>query len=257
MIEYLKGEIKNVLRLESDEALVYYLGHSGWAIKTKSHFLIFDYFERKNKIDYKTILEGYINPCEIKDERVYVFVSHRHSDHYDRTIHQWKEKVNNITYIAGWNSRTDKFIGVPPHSDIKVGDVEILTLKSTDEGVGFLVKVDGLTIFHAGDHANWGDDPEFLYHSEIDYIAGKSNDIHIAFLPVTKYSGSRPQCMTDGAVYAIRKLNAKVTFPMHGNEKEFLYKEFAQDVKHEGFNIICAEQPGDSFRYKEKKIKKV
>lgn len=257
MIEFLKGEIKNELTLEPNHALVYYLGHSGWAVKTKSHFLIFDYFERKKKIDYKTLLEGYINPCEIKDEKVYVFVSHRHSDHYDRTIHQWKDKVNDITYIAGWNSRTDKFIGVPPHSDIKIGDVEISTLKSTDEGVGFLVKVDGLVIFHAGDHANWGDDPEFLYHNEIDYIAEKVSDTHIAFLPVTKFSGNRPQCMTEGAIYAIRKLNAKTIFPMHGNGKEILYREFAGDVEKEGFNVICAEHPGNNFMYKEGNIKKL
>lgn len=236
-------------KLQQKQAIVYYLGHSGWAVKTQNHFLIFDYFQREKKVAYKIIVDGYINPAEIKDENIFVFVSHRHADHYDRTIHKWKNEVSNITYLAGWKSRTDKFIAVPPYNDMKINNLEISTLKSTDEGVGFLVKVDGLAIFHSGDHANWDDEPEFLYTNEIDYIAEKNNYIDIAFIPVTKYNGDRPKCITDGAVYATKKLKAKAVFPMHGNRKEFLYKEFAQDVKKEGFNIICAEKPGDFFLY--------
>ena len=246
----LRVRVNYMKDLKEKQAIVYYLGHSGWAVKTQNYFLIFDYFESKKKVDYKSIADGYINPAEIKDEKIFVFVSHRHPDHYDKIIHHWKEEVPDISYIAGWKSRTDKFIPLPPHSDIKLDGLEISTLKSTDEGVGFSVKADGLIIFHAGDHASWDDEPEALYNSEIDYISEKTNNVDIAFLPVTKYSGVRPKCMTDGAVYAIKMLKAKAVFPMHGNRKEFLYKEFAHDVKKEGFNIVCAEKPGDGYLYK-------
>ena len=50
----------------------------------------------------------------------------------------------------------------------KIDDMEILTISSTDAGVGFLIKVDGLVIFHAGDHVHWGGDMD-PFAKEIDY----------------------------------------------------------------------------------------
>lgn len=234
--------------MEENQAVVYYLGHSGWAVKTKSHFLIFDYFERDKNIGDKTLMKGYINPSEIKDENVYVFVSHKHPDHFDKVIKDWKDVILNITYISGWYSVGSYFMGFPPHKSAEIDDIQVSTLKSTDEGSGFLVNVDGLTIFHAGDHANWEDnDPEVSYYDEIDYISGKSSVVDIAFIPVTTFSGMRPNCMTEGAIYALKKLKPKTAFPMHGNNREYLYKEFAAEDEAKAFNIVCPEKPGDFF----------
>lgn len=236
---------------KSGKAVVYYLGHSGWAVKTKSHFLIFDYFEMDRDSMEKVIANGYINPYEIKDENVFVFVSHKHQDHFDKKIKGWKDIIPNITYIAGWRSIGSNFIGVPPHTDITLKDLQISTLKSTDEGSGFLINADDLTIFHGGDHANWEDnDPDVSYFDEIDYIASKCSRVDIAFIPVTTFSGMRPKCMTAGAVYALKKLNPSAVFPMHGNNREYLYKEFAAEEGAMDFNIVCAEKPGDFFFYK-------
>jgi L-ascorbate metabolism protein UlaG (beta-lactamase superfamily) len=237
-------------KIEMGNAVIYYLGHSGWAVKTKSHFLIFDYFEMDKNAENKTLAQGYINPYEIVDENVLVFVSHKHQDHFDKIIKGWTDVIANITYIAGWRSIGSNFIGVPPRTNTTINDISISTLKSTDDGSGFLVNVDGLTIFHAGDHANWEDnEPGVSYFNEIDYIAGKSTNVDIAFIPVTTFNGLRPKCMTDGAIYAIKKLNPNATFPMHGNNREYLYKEFAEEDGVMDFNIICAEKPGDSFVY--------
>jgi L-ascorbate metabolism protein UlaG (beta-lactamase superfamily) len=191
-----------------------------------------------------------INPGEIKDENVFVFVSHKHQDHYDRIINTWKALIPNITYIAGWRSRGTHFIGVPPHSEVKVENITINTLRSTDEGSGFLVAVDGLIIFHAGDHANWDDNaPEISYFDEIDYISEIKSNIDIAFIPVTTFSGIRRKSMTEGAIYALDKLKPKAVFPMHGNGREFLYREFSKETGAEAYNILCPEKKGDSFKY--------
>lgn len=243
--------------VEKNHAIIYYLGHSGWAVKTESHFLIFDYFEiNRNSID-KTLVNGYINPSEIQDENVVVFVSHKHPDHFDKIIKTWRNVIRNITYIAGWYSAQSIFIGIPPHKSTTIDDISIVTLKSTDEGSGFLVNVDGLTIFHAGDHANWEDnDPEVSYYDEIDYISNKCSNVDIAFIPITTFSGMRPKCMTDGAIYALKRLNPKAAFPMHANNREYLYKEFAAEDEARAFNIFCPEKPGDFFFYKHEEISK-
>ncbi len=242
-------------KIEGNEAIIYYLGHSGWAVKTKSHFLIFDYFEMDKNAQNKTLTHGYINPYEIMDENVLVLVSHKHPDHFDKIIKGWKDVIPTIKFISGWKSIGSNFIGVSPHTNATIGDISISTLKSTDDGSGFLLNVDDLTIFHAGDHANWEDnDPGVSYFDEIDYISGKSSKVDIAFIPVTTFSGLRPKCMTDGAIYAMKKLNPNATFPMHGNNREYLYKEFAEEEAVRDFNIVCAEKPGDSFVFKHGKI---
>lgn len=234
--------------MENSQVLVYYLGHSGFAVKTKSHFLIFDYYEKAKGIEDKSPSMGFINPMEIKSENVYVFVSHKHPDHFDKVIKGWKGVIENITYISGWHSSGSYFKGVPPHSSTAIDDIHVSTLKSTDEGSGFLVNVDGLAIFHAGDHANWEDnDPEVSYYNEIDYIADKCHGVDIAFIPVTTFSGTRPKCMTEGAIYALKKLKPRTVFPMHGNGREYLYKEFAAEEEARAFTILCPEKPGDSF----------
>jgi L-ascorbate metabolism protein UlaG (beta-lactamase superfamily) len=64
--------------LKEGEAIVWYIFHSGWAIKTKTHFLIFDYWQSSNVEAQKLSLDnGFINPNEIKDFNLGVFVSHK------------------------------------------------------------------------------------------------------------------------------------------------------------------------------------
>ena len=76
--------------LENRECVVWYLGHSGWAMKTKNHFLIFDYTEINTVVKDKEIHNSFINSTDLKNENVYVFVSHDHDDHYDKVIFSWE-----------------------------------------------------------------------------------------------------------------------------------------------------------------------
>jgi hypothetical protein len=87
------------------EAYIWYLGHSGWAIQTKSHFLIFDYWERTES--ERALANGHIRPEEIRDQNVIVFVSHGHPDHFDPRVLEWKDEVPRITYVFGWEADED------------------------------------------------------------------------------------------------------------------------------------------------------
>jgi len=82
--------------LKENEALVWYLGHAGFAVKTKNHFLIFDYMGKREIPSHPGLANGAINPDEIKNEAVSVFVSHQHSDHYFRGIFDWKNSIQNM-----------------------------------------------------------------------------------------------------------------------------------------------------------------
>lgn len=238
-------------KIENRECVIWYLGHSGWAIKTKNHFLVFDYTEMNNLIEDKEIQNSVINLEDIKDENVYVFVSHAHGDHYDKAIYGWEPQVKNIKYIFGWdNSQNHRDFCAAANKTYNIDEVEITTIEATDDGVGYLIEVDGLSIVHFGDHANWCQEIEADYKKQIDYMKEKRATVDIAFIPIAKGSGLRPQSITDGAVYAINALDIKVAFPMHGGGRENLYREFEEEVQLllENSKIISAEKPDDMWR---------
>ena len=61
--------------LADGQAVVWYLGHSGWAVKTRNHLLIFDYWKQDAAPDEPGLANGTINPEELKDLDVTVFAS--------------------------------------------------------------------------------------------------------------------------------------------------------------------------------------
>jgi L-ascorbate metabolism protein UlaG (beta-lactamase superfamily) len=224
------------------------LSQAGWAIKTQNKLLIFDYIEEKRKADEPSLWNGHIIPEELKDQNVYVFVTHGHNDHFNPAIFQWKKSIKNIRYIFGFEPK-----GYSDYTYIKTRDkriidgMEIHTIKSTDAGVGFLVKVDGLTFFHAGDHANRDKNLKGPFPLEIDYLAGIVSPIDMAFVPITGCGFRDPVAVEKGVRYIVDKLKPKILFPMHADGNEYLYKEFAKKMKKENSKIkyICAENRGD------------
>jgi len=254
-----KEEVKALLeqKLERKEAIIWYLGHSGWAIKTKNHLLIFDYVETETKPAEPSLATGNINPSELKDQQVFVFVSHSHADHYSEDILAWEKSINNISYIFGWQAGArPHYVCMEARQREKIDDIKILTISSTDAGVGFLINVDGLVIFHAGDHAHWGGamDP---FAKEIDYLAKSEQEFDIVFLAVAARRDQRWKSITQGVFYTLEKLMPKVLFPMHAGGNEHIYKEFAQEAEKKKFTtkVHYAENKGDRFFYQDNRIK--
>jgi ankyrin repeat protein len=247
-------------KLKAGEAAVWYLGQSGWAIKTKNKLLIFDYHTLVGpQADEPWLANGHINTEEIKDQDIYVFVTHEHGDHFNPVIFDWKKSIDGIEYILGFTpEKASEAAILLPRETKTIDGIEVSTITSTDAGVGFLVKVDGLTIFHAGDHACREKDLNEPYTDEIDYLADKCSRVDIAFMPITGCGFNDPEAVKNGIFYALEKLNPDVMFPMHVLGFEYLYKEFARDAEKEIIKtkFACAEDKGDYFLYAKGKIKK-
>jgi L-ascorbate metabolism protein UlaG (beta-lactamase superfamily) len=257
-IVHKKEETESLLRknLEEKEAIIWYLGHSGWALKTKNHFLVFDYVESERKAPGESHHNEVINLSELKGKKVSVFVSHEHSDHYSPAIFNWRKVIENINYVLGWKPDIEhSYVYMAPREKKSIDDLEILTIKSTDAGVGFLVKVDGLVIFHGGDHAYWGGSMN-SFAEEINYLAKAENEFDIVFLALTTGTGQRNESITKGIFYAIEKLQPKVMFPMHAGGREYLYREFAREVQKKKFRTkVCYSLGrGDEFIYRNGEI---
>lgn len=215
------------------EAAIVYLNHSGYAVKTSNHLVIFDYWENPNAMpDEPSLRSGRIRPEEIAGENVVVFVSHEHADHYDPVIFEWRERVPNITYVLGCQPEgaTD-YTYMAGRQERRIGDLRVRTIESNDTGVGFVVEVDGLTLFHAGDHANRMRDFSGTYLPEIEYLVAHEVHPDIAFLPISGCRFRDQVAVKLGVHHFIETMKPKMFFPAHAGGGEFRYAEFAEECR--------------------------
>ena len=248
--------------LEDGEAVLWYLGHCGWAIKTKNHLMIFDYWNRWRSADEPCLANGHIDPQEIADQNVAVFVTHDHADHFDSTIFAWEKPVENLEYIFGFQperlppSRPTGYHGqaytyVGPRQHQVIDGMEISTIRANDAGVGFLVKADGLTIYHAGDHAGWREGEKDGFTQEIDYLTTLTEGVDFAFVNITGCHVQDKEALYEGNLYTVDKLSPKVLIPTHAIHSEYKYKEFAEQIAQEDVDTVvyAPQNKGDSFIY--------
>lgn len=244
---------------QEGDAVIWYTGHSGWAIKTKNNLLVFDYFKMGPQPDTPFLANGTINTEEIKDLKVTVFSSHAHQDHYMPSIFEWQKDIPNITYIMGFEPQDKKggYIYLGPRQKKEINGLKIVTLESNDSGVAFFVKVDGVNIFHSGDHANRKRDFSGPFAKEIDFLAEKGLKPDIFFAPVSGCGFGDLEAVKKGVYYTIKKLSPRAVFPMHAGGVEYRYIIFAKAAKKDGFSVpmCCAENNGDLFYVGTKKIK--
>lgn len=195
---------------------VTYLHHSGFVVETKTKVLVFDYYTEGG-------CKAYFDPSVYAGKDIFVFVSHAHEDHYDRRILDWG-KLPYVKYVLSFDVRTEaafqgEALTVNPHESYDFGGIHIDTLQSNDEGVAFLVKADGKTIYHAGD-LNWwhwngepndfNEDIKRSYITEINRLRGEQVDV--AFVP----ADLRLEDKYFWAVkYFLKTVDTKILFPIH------------------------------------------
>ena len=234
-----------VRKLEQGQAVVWYLYHSGWAVKTANHLLIFDYTEPLERPARRSLDSGSIDPAEIAGQNVTVFVSHGHDDHYDGAILGWKVAIKSIRYVWGWagkGSPQDIHFGQERRTVTSDG-LEIMNIHHEFDGIpesAFLVKADGLTICHAGDHGHSRGMGNPVFKDNLHYLAARAPRLDLFFTPT--YGGE---------VEAIQALKPRVIFPMHDGGNERQYAKFAAKIKTLGLDVSvgAAEKPGARFLY--------
>jgi len=194
---------------------VYNIGHSGFYAELENHVLIFDYSE------------GTLPPLPEK-KKVFVFVSHRHPDHFNPDIFSLCKSHPNVTYFISddiYESRVKESIPfgyqmVHPGDDLFITTrFRVKALPSTDCGVAFLVGVNGRNIFHAGDLNAWV--WEGMTENEVygmtrrfaEYTSSlKPFNIDTAFLPLDTRQGIYSFLGFD---YYMRHFKIAHAIPMH------------------------------------------
>ena len=244
--------------LKKHEAVIYFLNHSGWAIKTANNLLIIDYWSRGTKPQHPCLANGWIDPQEIKDLDVTVLVSHDHPDHYDPIIWTWREIIPDIQYILGMEAPGQEgYSVIEPHTTKNFGDLKVTAIESNDAGVGFVIEADGITILHPGDHANETSDFSGTYWQQMEYVNNNFPDIDISMMPIRGCGLPDVESVRLGVIRTLRELQPKVFLPMHSIDEALHYRDFIENLKDEGIKKTRLYYPidrGHRFIYRNGKL---
>ena len=222
-----------------------YIHHSSFSVELDRRILLFDYFQ------------GNI-PYFDKNKKLYIFSSHSHHDHFNKSIFKIEETHPDVTYILSNDINAPKSENIKlmaANERLLIDDLEIETLESSDLGVAFIIRVENKTIYHAGD-LNWwhweGENSpednayaEKIFKAPINKIKGK--EIDLAFLPLDPRQGDQYYLGFD---YFMRNTHTKSAFPMHlwktySLVKTFKASNYSLDYKDK---IIEVNHDGEEFK---------
>ncbi|GMA56614.1 L-ascorbate metabolism protein UlaG (beta-lactamase superfamily) [Alicyclobacillus sacchari] len=203
-----------------------YHGQSCFIVESGEHRLIIDPFLSGNE-------KAVIKPEDVKVS--YVVLTHGHADH---VLDAEAIARNNDATIIAANELAVYYarkglqihpLGIGGKADFPFGRVKV-TLAfhgsgvETDQGlvyvgppVGYLLTIEGKTIYHAGDTGLFGDMK----------ILGELNQIDLALLPI----GDNFTMGPEDALIASEWLHAKTVIPMHYNTFPLIAQDGAQFVK--------------------------
>lgn len=205
------------------KALIYHLYHSGVLIEMNDTVLIFDYYYDIPLPGKEGLEAAVVDPSYLKGKKVYVFVSHRHSDHYHPLIFDWQKKVKDIKYILSSDIEVKKrgqhITFMKKYQERVINGIKVRTYGSTDQGLSYLLEIKDLCIYHAGDLNcwKWSDfslekqlQEEREFKNEVARI--KDEVVDIAFIPVDPRLGENYYL---AAEYFAQAIEPKLLVPIH------------------------------------------
>ena len=232
-----------------------YIYNSGFMVETQECLLIFDCYRGINGPFPK---DGCLEEGDIIRNNVYVFASHSHPDHFNKNIFKWAEANPKIKYIFSHDIKpgSAKLPGVKFMDEGQSYSDKNLLVKvfgSTDEGVSFMVRLDGQNIFHAGDLNMWhwkdecpaGESQGYIdaFYNEIDKLKNEwASPISLAFFPVDPRLGTD---YYEGAVYFAKQLSPKYLVPMHFGGNFDKAAAARADIEAQGVIYVQPKKYGD------------
>lgn len=228
---------------------VTYIEHSCFSVELQKVILIFDYFKGElPKFD--------------ENKTIYIFSSHNHHDHFDISIFQLLKRYPNVKYIFSKDIKRkfgrkffnthgvednvyDEIEFINVNQTCKILDLKIETLRSTDEGVAFIVTAEDKTIYHAGDLNLWWwpnrDESDNVkakenYEEEIEKI--KNRHFDAAFVVLDPRQGEEFYLGFD---YFMKNTDTDKVYPMHcWNDTSISKKLKAMDCSEKYRDKICS-----------------
>lgn len=173
-----------------------------------------------------------------------VLVTHDHFDHFGDAVAIAKRDnatlvvLHELTTLDAVTEAGIEAVGMNIGGTYKIDDVAIsLTpaMHSAEHGypTGYVVKMDGKTIYHAGDTALFGD---------MALIPQLHGPLDVAFLPI----GGHYTMDVLGAALALGLLKPMVTIPIHYNTWPLIQADPDELVTRRGSCQVVVLEPGES-----------
>lgn len=235
-----------------------YVYHSGFAIEAPGVTLILDY--------YKDSSETVHNQGIVHDEllqrpgKLYVLCTHFHPDHFNPEVLQWKEQRPDIHYIFSKDILRHRRANKESAYYISKGEsyedntLRIDAFGSTDVGSSFLIHLQGMRIFHAGDLNNWHWSEESTeqeinkangdFLAEVAYIKASAPAVDVAMFPVDSRMGKD---YMKGAKQFIEQIKTTIFVPMHFGEDYAGGNAFCDIAEAAGCRFINIDHRGERF----------
>lgn len=236
-----------------------YIYHSCFAIESDDLTIIIDYYKDSDNNPQNGIIHSELLN---KKGKLYVLSSHSHPDHFNKEILEWKKIKENITYIFSkdiWENglvKPSDAIYLNKLETYRDHTLEIKAFGSTDIGISFLIRVNGKTIFHAGDLNNWHwneestqeeiDEAEAYYQNELNLLADNVKHINLAMFPIDPRLGKD---YMKGAIQFIDAIKTDIIVPMHFDNAYDKIATFAPIATEKGVIYIPWAHKGECIDF--------
>ena len=197
---------------------VNYIRHSGFLLEWDNCYWLFDYYrDRIPELDPKKSL--------------FVFVSHDHEDHFNEEIFNMFGGRDKTLFLLSedcdlWGLEPDvDIVTLKPnehyvYNDFFGKDIDVTTLESTDQGVAFLIKYMGRTVYFSGDLHWWDwpgemspgerEDMKRRYFREVEKLRGVKIDLAFAVLDPRQH-----EIAWQGMDKLMRTADVDLVIPIH------------------------------------------
>ena len=235
-----------------------YIYHSGFAIEADGVTVIIDYYKDSSETEYnKGIVHDYLlgRPGEL-----YVISSHFHPDHFNREVLLWKAERPDIHYIFSKDILKHRRATREDATYINKGDVyedpniRIEAFGSTDVGISFLIDLQGVRLFHAGDLNNWHWSEESTsqeirkaegdFLAEVKCLQQTAPSVDVAMFPVDNRIGKD---YMRGAEQFVERIKTTIFVPMHFSEEYKGGNAFREFTESKGCRFLSITHRGESF----------
>lgn len=234
-----------------------YIYHSCYLIEFEEFSLLFDFYQDVPRNDGTNWITDYLLK---KEEDLYVFCSHSHSDHFNPEILSWRNRKKNIRYIFSDELLQSTKVLPEDAYFLKKEElfrdhrIKVKAFGSTDAGCSFLVGYEDKMYFHAGDLNNWhwreevSSEEALSYENnflcELELLSEKSESIYVAMFPVDPRLGKD---FMRGAEQFISRIETEYFLPMHFGEKYDLLNSFNEVAEKYNSNYLTITHRGQSF----------
>lgn len=223
-------------------AHIRYLGHSGFLLDTPHCVYIFDYWV------------GSIPPLE-PEKPVCVLSSHAHHDHYETAVFPLVKAagarrifavLSDDIHYSDYPSDIPVFPAAPNETLTLPTGAQVSTLRSTDQGVAYLLRCECGTYYHAGDLNDWTwpGEPEHEnaamcadYQRRIRRL--KDTPIDVAFVVLDP---RQEEAYADGMHYFLRTVPAKRVYAMHDWDTPELIDRYLDEYPEHRGRLMTAAQ---------------